>query len=390
MLKMRRVFICCQVLFPRGSAASNYIQYLALALLDQGYNVYVLSNINPEVELETNEQGYQYKKINVIETKMSNNKLFHFIQYNYLKGAVFDKYLKVFHVCQEDLIILYSGDRRVHRHFLRRRRRYGFKTVCCMVEWFPREYYKSEMEFLLNEKSIRNDRVRHDLIFPISTYINNFFVKKEVNTLLLPIMADIGEFNKTKKNTSRIRFIFPGNGMMKDSLTEVLIAFTQLSDSEKELVELHICGVKEESIDPSVIKDASEKGYLIVHKWMKYEELISLYQQIHYLIIAREYNQMTLANFPSKVPECMCYGIVPVVSRVGDYTSLYLRDNYDSLIFEGYTADVCLKAIRRAINCFDEEYERMSNNALETVKMRFDYHVWEKQIADKIEGLYEE
>lgn len=55
---------------------------------------------------------------------------------------------------------------------------------------------------------------------------------------------------------------------------------------------------------------------------MKYGELIGLYQEMHFLLLARGVSQMTLANFPSKVPETMCFGIVPIVSEVGIIRSI--------------------------------------------------------------------
>ena len=56
-------------MFPRGSAASNYVQYFSLALLQQNYEVFVLSDINEEYKKELEQNGYYYKGIKVIETK---------------------------------------------------------------------------------------------------------------------------------------------------------------------------------------------------------------------------------------------------------------------------------------------------------------------------------
>lgn len=58
------------------------------------------------------------------------------------------------------------------------------------------------------------------------------------------------------------------------------------------------------------------KSHTIIHDWLGHGELIALYQKMHFLVIARNVCQRTLANFPSKVPEVMSLGIVPVVSDV--------------------------------------------------------------------------
>ena len=45
---MNRVFICGAFNFPRGGAASNYVQYLGMALKECGYQVHIVSTKNKE------------------------------------------------------------------------------------------------------------------------------------------------------------------------------------------------------------------------------------------------------------------------------------------------------------------------------------------------------
>lgn len=389
-MKKRRIFICGCVIFPRGSAASNYVQYFSLALLQQNYEVYVVSNINEEYREQLEQNDYYYKGIKVIEIKMSDFKPLHYIQYHYFIDLVYSNILAKNNIGPSDLILIYTQLVKIHQFALKYKQKKQCKTACCMVEWFPREYYKTEKDYLKAEYSIRNVRTQHNLVFPISSYIDDFFKSQGRKTLLLPIMADTKEFAYKTKDKDKIRFIYSGNRMMKDRLAEMLRAFLQLPDSEKERIELHICGTKEAAVDEICNGKLKENPFIVVHKWMEYADLILLYQRMHYLFIAREENQMTLANFPSKVPECMSYGIVPVVSDVGDYTKFYLTDGIDSIIFKGYDEEYCLQAVKRAIECFDNEYDLMSANALDTVKNRFDYRVWSTKIANAIESLYEE
>ena len=202
-------------------------------------------------------------------------------------------------------------------------------------------------------------------------------------------MADTLEYPVGEKAFNKIKFIFPGNGLMKDAIDVVLKSFSQLTLQEKERVELHLCGIKEEKIKNiwSPHEYDSLKDMLIVHKWMHYEELIELYQSMHFLVLAREENQMTLANFPSKVPEVMCYGVVPIVSRVGDYTKYYLEDNVNSLIFDGCTIDLCLEKIRKALSMSQEEILELSFNARECAENKFDYRNWVGKIHYTLEKM---
>ena len=126
------------------------------------------------------------------------------------------------------------------------------------------------------------------------------------------------------------------------------------------------------------------KNSLFIHGWLEYDDLMKLYQSMDYLLLAREKNQFTLSNFPSKVPEMLNYGIVPVCSEVGDYTELYLENNVDSIIFEGSSPDDCAKAIRLAMKKTLPERDKMSIQAKRKAETIFDYRNWSKRVSDFI------
>ena len=80
----------------------------------------------------------------------------------------------------------------------------------------------------------------------------------------------------------------------------------------------------------------------------------------------------------------MCYGVVPIVSRVGDYTKYYLRDNENSIIFDGSDSRICRSALERALSMNDDEYDRLSQNARKCAENKFDYHNWTSKIHESI------
>ena len=104
---------------------------------------------------------------------------------------------------------------------------------------------------------------------------------------------------------------------MKDALEETIQAFALLRDEEVLKLEFHICGVGK--LAKQIIKENklenSPAGKIVIHEWMPYEELIDLYRRAHFMILARDISRMTLANFPSKIPETLSYGIIPIVPK---------------------------------------------------------------------------
>ena len=77
----------------------------------------------------------------------------------------------------------------------------------------------------------------------------------------------------------------------------------------------------------------------------------------------------------------MTYGIIPVVSEVGDYTRIYLKDNENSLVFKGSSVAVCIEAIVRATSLDNEEVRRLEKAARETAVNKFDYHNWLESLS---------
>ena len=176
---------------------------------------------------------------------------------------------------------------------------------------------------------------------------------------------------------------------MKDDLPSMLRGFAALDPGELQKAEFHLCGVAKKTAESILTEEEQDKvkDRLIIHSWLKYDELIALFQKMHFMFLARKESQMTRANFPSKVPEVMQFGVVPIVSPVGDYTKYYLRDMEDSIFINGSSPETCRDAFRKALALSREEYLRLSENAVATAKTRFDVQAlvpaW-KEILDDL------
>ncbi|WP_144554599.1 glycosyltransferase [Bacillus sp. X1(2014)] len=385
----KRIFIFSYANFPRGSSKANYIQYLSQALKEAEYDVYVITDINEEFRLQIQEGHLSYKGIKIIPYNITKTRILRRLQFHYYQGHILVNILKKYHITREDIVLVYSGDLDVNREILKYKRKIGFKTANMVVEWFPNSYFESKQRAKRYYTYLENFMPQHDLIFPISSYIEDHLIGDKCKSMRLPIMADVLEYPVGEKAFNKIKFIFPGNGLMKDAIEVVLKSFSQLTFQEKERVELHLCGIKEEEIKNLLSPHEYDhiKSVLVVHKWLHYEKLVELYQSMHFLILAREENQLTLANFPSKVPEVMCYGVIPIASNVGDYTKYYLEDDINSLIFDRCDIDSCLEKIRKALSLPDEEILKLSFNARKCAENKFDYRNWVGKIHYALENM---
>lgn len=381
----RRIVICGLFKYPRGNACANYMQYLSDALQLAGYEVTLICCVNKEYA-QTKEFTYHGAKVMEIMhqgpvhlfNRLMNGKLFKLRFYHLLKS------LKL---TSNDLVI--TSDSAIFvEPILTLRKLNGFRVCGYLLEWFPREHYDSKKKADKAERCFRKCG-SFDLLFPISHHIADQFEEDPTRVLVLPIMADTSEYPFIPKEKKPYEFILPAMGMMKDALDSMMLALSDLSDAELASFKFHITGVKRETVKGILGEDwLRVENTLIFHSWMKYEELIALYRRCHYLFLARDVNQMTLSNFPSKVPETMTHGIVPVCSDVGDYTKYYLTDSVDSLIFKGCSREVCATALRRALAVSEEQYHCLSRNARNCVEKRFDYHNWVDALQENIEAVF--
>jgi len=289
-----------------------------------------------------------------------------------------------------DIVYVSGVNKDTFRHLLRLREKYHFKLAAGVLELFEEKDFECRFRHYYYQRywyTSSNLIPECDMVFPISTFIKDFYESKGTSTFIIPPLTEVRA--ETSKVQLPYKFILPANGKMKDNLESMICAFLNLSDQELSCVELHLCGISEEKLRSVVNKQEWNRleKIVIIHKWMKYDELEKLYKEMHYLLLARDICQMNLANFPSKVPETMAYGIVPIASRVGDYTELYLRDRENSFIIEGSKVKQVTEAIRKAISVSYDEYKNMSKAARRCVYRCFDYRTFSVQLKDVLDSL---
>ena len=178
---------------------------------------------------------------------------------------------------------------------------------------------------------------------------------------------------------------------MKDALENMVLAIGEVLRESKACVEFHFCGVKKHDI-LKILKIHEEDeldSRIVVHDWLDYQELIHLYQKMDFLLLARDINEMTKANFPSKVPEVMTYGVIPIASKVGDYTKYYLNDNINSILMQGCNKEVIVSAIERALELSDSDIMHMADACVSTVTNYFDYRNWTEKLKGFLEQIYD-
>lgn len=388
--KSKRLFILSSCYYPRGGASANYLQYLAMSAKEAGYYPTIIAPINPEFAEELELHNNTYQGIRVLGLTVSENKILRHISAKRDMIEQKEAILIRENIGNKDIVYVSGANKDTFSHLLRLREKYHFKLTAGVLELFEEKDFECRFRHYYYQRywyTNSNLIPKCDMVFPISTFIKDFYESKGTSTFIIPPLTEVR--GETAKEQLPYKFILPANGKMKDNLESMACAFLNLSDQELSRVELHLCGISEEKLRSVLNKQEWKRleKVVIIHKWMKYDELEKLYKEMHYLLLARDICQMNLANFPSKVPETMAYGIVPIASRVGDYTELYLRDRENSFIIEGSKVEQVTEAIHKAISASYDEYKNMSKAARRCVYKCFDYRTFSVQLKDVLDSL---
>ena len=389
---MSRIFLVGELRFPNGSASANYVEQLALAFAKNGMEVFVISTPNSN-SCENQILKLENKNVHFIPLVSNKNKFTRHVTLNYRFGHAIISTLKECNINHTDFLITYNSNPFTLSQCLSYANLIGCKICGCITERLPKTFFNNGIKGFIEYKKYiyATERIlpNFDLIFPISYYLDNFYKELGANTFRLPILADAESFDIDtilQKKEGKKKYIFPANGKIKDKLSDMINAFLIACNHEN--AELHLTGISPDkviSLCPNVKENIDSN--IFIHGWMSYSSLLELYDCMDFLLLARDIDQMTLANFPSKVPEVMCHGVIPIVSRVGDYTSYFLTDNFDSIVFDGCSCDTCVEAILRSIELSRTDMSIMARNAYVTVLEKLNLKTWGNSVLRAIDKI---
>lgn len=386
---MKRLFILTCSPFPYGDASSNYIRNFALSVKRQGWEIIVIGRgKNRETDFSNGSykyQGIQYENVDISKAGPRN-----FLNLYFRYRVYLDPLERKFSICPNDYIYIYSDFLDIAR-YARKKVPIGHISYSS-VEWFqPFQYKHGSLDpmYLLWKYSFFYRTKKLNKVFPISRELESHYQRFGCRTCLLPVLID-SEDEKSSEFSVRheglTNFIYSGIGLHNDSLRCMIGAMYRMPEDLLGQMRLHFT-ILEETV---LIEELGEKAYqldkirksLIFHGWLEYEDLLQLYRCMDFILISREKNKVTVSNFPSKLPELMNFGVVPVCSDVGDYAQLYLTDKKDSIFFEGADERKCCAAMEEAINLPADSLLVMKKNAKNSVNTHLGYHNWSNIIED--------
>lgn len=382
-MRNKRYFIVCFENYPHGSAGANYILNFAKSLSFEGRQVVIIC-CNDKVECINygKNEGIEYVQVKHIYDSFGVTTI---------RKKEYEQIARHYKMTNEDYFVFYNNNIRIIRFFCEK---YGYSNAYSIrVEDYQPYQYKLgrfNPKYMFERISICYAQKKMNGIISISSLLQKQDKKAGARTLILPPLTDPDLFkeNECKKITSKIHILYPGMKMTgyEDDYDLMFNALMKLDEKDIEKISLHITGGKYQKIIEKFNLPAFSKIKNVVqfHGFLEYDELINLYRQAHYLLLVRKKNNVTMANFPSKVPELLTYGIVPICTDVGDYTKKYLDENC-AIIMPPDDEKECVNAIKKAIALSQEEYNSKSRKARMLAETKFSYKVWSEKLIDFME-----
>lgn len=386
----KKIIICADVGFPKGDPGSNRIEFVGKALQNAGFEVCILSH--GKVNGETcDENGFaEFNGIKYWNMPTSENSIKRKMEIKIGGSKKLLAKLSEMKIKEDDIVYVYGNNAFFVAPILSYCKKHEIANCIDVVEWHQPYQYKGGV-FSIRYHSMNYTFTRlakkFDYLIAISNCIKEYYEEHHKSILVLPPLTEIKiKKREEKEEQSIIQLIYPGNPITKENIKVMLEALGALEEWQRKRLVFNITGIKEQQLrqylgHDQIILD-NVKDTVIFHGFMEYSDLAELYDSVDYLFFSRYDNLVNKANFPSKIPELMAKGIVPIGNKVGDYY-LYLKDGTNAILFEKDDVKDCANALKRVVNNGDSLLE-MKNACINCAKNNFDYANW----ADKLHVFF--
>ena len=284
--------------------------------------------------------------------------------------------------------------------FLFWRRRMRFKNVVCEineVRKFEQTYLKTFSSFkrivykLVTSYSEKLSRYYKGIVC-ISNNIREYFSQYNKNAIVIPILSDIPE-KRLERNYGGghpFRFVFTGSvAIEKENLVELLHGFYDFNKRYTDW-EFRLYGsIPQENYvrlqEIIGILDLEEKVRLMGE--VDHDEIHIILASADCLILPRRNTKQNYYGFSTKLSEYAVSGTPIILTDTGVVFN-YFEDGRDCYKVSGYEAEGFCEQMMKVVTSSPSERRLVGDNAYETAKKYFDWHIYSKLLKDFILNEY--
>jgi len=377
----KKLIIIGDLKFPNGSASSNYVQNLIKVFIELKYRIIVFS---------TKSSSYFVNDNNITFYALPDlgGGIKRFLNLHLTFFPKIRQELRNIQINKSDILLSYAITPSINKFVLKLKKSYRVKAIAPVVEWFTFKRYKY---FFLNFHWITFAYTfyllykKFDILYSISSKIHKHFKKLNCNSFIVPFLTDsYGEMNIQKKETNTFKIIVSGTIGEKTSVLNLLNSLVELPNELNTInkIEVHFTKISLKNLKVYFDSNSLDKlsPFLRFHSNLSYSKYTNLLRESHFLYLVRETKFETQANFPSKGPESMTYGLVPIVTKLGDFEKNYLDAGHNSITIDSNDTNNHLIILNYILNLYWKDYLKLSNNAKVDISNNLNYNNWVNNI----------
>lgn len=216
-------------------------------------------------------------------------------------------------------------------------------------------------------------------IIYISKNIQSYYNNKNNNSIIIPILSDIDNANLSLKKIStvenEITFVFTGTvSFAKENLEELIKGFSMFNKISNR-GKLLFYGPMTKNNKRKLTNLISELNLYNIVEYkgnLMRKDVKNVLENSDCLLLPRSNNKQNYYGFSTKLAEYAISGTPMILTNTGVIGD-YFKDRENCLLCEGYDRHDFYEKFLEFISLNENEKKRISNNALKTARIHFDY-----------------
>lgn len=379
---------------PTGSASGLRISSVVDVLIGLGYDCHVIGLSDYDV-FRTHEVKPGYTVHSIYNVKRKNN------AFEKLKVFLYPK--KRFKTIIEgikrerkiDLLMVYQQlPLQSSRYILNVAKKEKIKILYDFVEWqvLGQQNLVSYFTFYRPNQKYIKKYSKYGLNIAISTFLNEYFLSQNIDSLYVPFFFDIKskvyiEDNKPFKPDQNKIYLgyfgkpFGGRDTIINAIKGILLLakekqakfeFIMAGPNDNDLIKLGLTPAELEAAQP----------FLKVLGRIPHEQLVDIYKYIDYTILLKPAEKrFSKAGFPTKVSESLSYAVPSICNLTGDL-ELFLEHGKNAVVLASDSPGDFAKGMEEVLAINEKQYLAMRKDARFSAETKLDISVYSEKIKE--------
>jgi len=236
---------------------------------------------------------------------------------------------------------------------------------------------------------------RADGVIAGSSFLENFYLKKNSHVIRIPIILDTASISAThrhtKVGTKQLTLAYTGDSGKgkKDLLNNVLEVLFRLKIEGKD-VWINMAGPTSDDIlsFPALQsrRISSLPSWIKALGWQTADRALEIVRNADFMPLLRPMTRTSQAGSPTKFFESMAVG-TPVICNLTSDLGLYLHDGIEGLVCRDGSVEAFTEAIERAFALSPAQYANMRLAARARAEQSFDFRAYAEPLRCFLEEL---